>query len=104
MNKLESYIYLTICEVVLEEYKKTNFTTFTSFCFSLGYSLSHNNLSSREKTCIIKIVDLLDILYSMDTETTGLYISEFFDLEPSILQRYQLCIMDTKKYFPEAFN
>lgn len=104
MNKLDTYIHLTICEVAMKEFKNTNYSSFVNFCKGIGYSLNHGDLSSREKSCIIAIVNMLDKIYTMDADTTGRYISDFFNMEAERIRGFEFCVMETKEFFPMAFG
>lgn len=104
MTKLESYIHLTICEIAMREFKNTNYSSFVNFCKGIGYSLNNGNLSTKEKACIIGVVEILDKIYTMDAETTGRYISDFFNMEAERIRGFELCVMESKEYFPMAFG
>jgi len=100
MNKLNNYIYLTICEVSMKEMKKTNYSSFISFCNGMSYSLTHDSLYFREKTTIINITNMLDIIYSMDDMLTANYIVGFFNLETELLSNFHRCVMETNEFYP----
>lgn len=104
MNKLDNYIYLTICEVAMKEFKKTYYSSFVNFCKGIGHSLNHGNLSSREKASVIEVLKLLDVIYSMDDEENSRYISNFFNLEAEYIRMFELCVLETKECFPMAFG
>lgn len=104
MNKLDNYIYLTICEVAIEEMKKTSYVSFPSFCNGMYFSLKQGSLSHKEMCVIIKINELMDKIYSMDEVTTANYIVEFFSLDREKLTSFQHCIIATKKIYPLCFN
>ncbi len=104
MNKLDNYIYLTICEVAMKDFKKTNYSSFVNFCKGIAYSLNHGNLSSREKGYIISVFNVLDVIYSMDDETTSRYISDFFNMESERIRAFEICVMETMEFFPMSHN
>jgi hypothetical protein len=100
MNKLDNYIYLTICEIAMKEMKKTNYASFVNFCGGMAYSLSHNSLYSREKDIIISLTSMLDKIYSMDDVTTANFIVDFFNMESERIISFQRCVMETQEFYP----
>lgn len=104
MNKLDNYIYITICEVAMKEMKRTNYTSFVNFCSGMSYSLSHESLYSREKSIMLEITRTLDKIYSMDEMQTSKYIVDFFNIDPEIILKYQLCVLETLEFFPLSFD
>jgi hypothetical protein len=40
----------------------------------------------------------------MDAETTGCYISDFFNMEVEMIRGFQICVIETKQNFPMAFG
>jgi hypothetical protein len=104
MNKLDNYIYITICEVAMKEMKRTNYTSFINFCSGMAYSLSHESLYSREKSIMVEITNTLDKIYSMDEALTAKYIVDFFNIDSDIISKYQLCVLGTLEFFPLSFD
>ena len=79
MSKLDNRIYLTICEVSLERFKKSKFITFMNYCKDLGMSLNDGTLSGKQKADLIEVIEMLDKIYSMDEVTTAKYLSDFYN-------------------------
>lgn len=85
MNKYRNYIYLAICEVSFEYFKKTKYSTYTNFCKGIRTSIEEDNLSTPEMKCLVKISEMLEKIYGMDEEMAGRYISDYFQLGDYIL-------------------
>ncbi len=100
MNKLNNYIYLTICEVAMKEMKKTNYVSFVSYCNGMSYSLRQSYLYSREKEAIVNITNILDKVYSLDELETANHIVDFFKMEPDKILVFQRCVMETLEFYP----
>jgi hypothetical protein len=100
MKKLDNYIYLTICEVAMNEMKKTNYVSFVSFCKGIAYSLKAANLSSKETGIIINITNMLDKIYSMDEVATANYVVDFFLMDNERILVFQKCVMETQEFYP----
>lgn len=79
MTKFDNYIYYTICEVSLSLFSKSGYSTYANWCNALGTSIIRNQLSSKETNILIKIVDRVDLFYSLDAQTTGKYVADFFN-------------------------
>jgi hypothetical protein len=84
----------------MKEIKKTNYSSFISFCNGMAYSLSHGSLYSVEKDIIINITNMLDVIYSMDDTLTANYIVRFFNLETERLSNLNRCVMETNEFYP----
>jgi hypothetical protein len=100
MNKLDNYIYLTICEVAMKEMKKTNYVSFVSYCNGMSYSLRQDYLYPREKGAIVNITNILDKVYSLDELETANHIVDFFNMEPDKILVFQRCVMETLEFYP----
>jgi hypothetical protein len=98
MNKLENFIYLSICEVSLNMVKPTQYTTYSYYCKGMCMSLIDGNLSYREKNDILVIANYLESIYGLNNVDIGKYILDYFESE-----RYfelQKVVMLTNEYFP----
>jgi hypothetical protein len=102
MTKFDNYVYLTICEVSLELFHKTRFSTYVNYCRTLNLSLKSGVLDRSETSDIIKISETLTLIYGFDDVTAAKYISEYFDSDRCL--EFQKCVLITKEYFKNAFN
>jgi hypothetical protein len=100
--KLDNYIYLTICEESFKLFKKTNFSTYNNYCKTFYLSLSSNDLSSREKSDLISLLNVLDLIYGLDDKDAFKYIMEFLACD-KILD-FELYVREMYNCYPLAFN
>lgn len=100
--KLDNYIYLTICEESIKLFKKSNFSTYTNYCRTFHLSMTSGNLSSRENGDLLKLLDVLDLIYGLDDNTGFRYINEFFGSDR--IMDFELYVKQMLEYFPMAFN
>jgi ABC-type microcin C transport system permease subunit YejB len=78
MSKIDNYIILSIAEKVYEIFKKTNFSTYSSFCVKFGIVFNSDTMSQREVNILFEIIDEINLLYGFDDSETMKYISVFF--------------------------
>jgi len=102
MTKFDNYVYLTICEVSFELFKKTNFATYVNYCRTMSKSLETPPLDKREMGEVMMIVLELGLIYNFDTDTSVKYIKEFFASDRCL--DFEKCVYLTKKSFPFSFN
>jgi hypothetical protein len=98
MNKLENFIYLSICEISLPMVKATQYSIYTYYCKGMYDSLIDGNLSYREKSDLLVIANYLEYIYALNNVEIGKYILSYFENE-----RYfelQKVVMLTNEYFP----
>jgi len=100
--KLDNYIYLTICEESFKLFKKTNFSTYNSYCRTFHLSMMSGNMSSRENGDLLKLLDILDLIYGLDDMASFKYINEFFSSDKII--EFELYVRQMLEHFPMAFN
>lgn len=101
MSKLDNIIFLEICSISHEYYKKTNFLTYPEYCVGMGKSIKVGSLNRREKVDILTIISGLDKIFGLTTEENGMYINKYFNLKPSQYIDFQDVVITTKKLFPE---
>ena len=100
MTKYENHIYLTICEVSLETYKKSVFLTYVNYCRNMGRSLESELLTTSQNKDLIKIMDMLDIIFTLNTEDTGKYICDYFNQDLMKILEFEKCVKLTQELFP----
>lgn len=102
MTKLDNYIYLTICEISMDLYSKTKFSTYTNYCRTMSKSIETADLDKREMSDMMRIVYMLGLIYGLDTNTSVNYIRNYFKSDRC--GDFQKCVLMTKKCFPMSFN
>lgn len=98
MNKFKNYIFLTICEVSVELFEKTEFQTYANYCRMMNMSLKDNNLSRREKSDLIIISERVDKIFSLGKKLTAEYIVSYFDSGRHL--DFERSVRLTKEFFP----
>ncbi len=104
MVKFDNYVYMTICESSMVQFKKSHFSTYINYCKTLNLSLKSGVLDRKETADIIQIGNDLVLIYGFDDETCGKYIAEFFDLDVDIKLSFYKSALLTREYFALAFN
>jgi hypothetical protein len=79
MNKLKYFIFMSICEVSLELFKDSMYSTYINYCKGMSMSIDNGNLSKKEKHDIIKITNYLDLLYGFGEDEIAAYIVSYFE-------------------------
>lgn len=104
MVKFDNYVFMTICETTSDLFKKSQFSTYINYCKTLGLSLKTGVLDNYERTDIIKITDVLVLIYGFDDETCGKYIANYFasDIE-KVINFYKVVLL-TREHFALSFN
>jgi hypothetical protein len=81
MSKYDNHVFLIICEVAMEQYKKSKFLTFINYCRNMASSLKRGDLTKGQTNDFCVIVERLDLIFTMSPDKTGKYISDFFNSE-----------------------
>lgn len=64
--------------------------------------MQDGKLTKKQMEHICKIADVLDLVFSMNSKTTGEYISDYFSLEK--FKIFQPIVLQTKEYFPNGMD
>lgn len=102
MNKLDNYIFYTICEKFYELYKDSNFITFRRFCENFTVSFKLNNFNNKELRMISEIVNHLKLIYNLELDEGIDYISFFLTNEKWVI--FDETVIYMNKYFKNSFN
>ena len=102
MNKLDNYIFYSICERSFELFKDTKFVTFTIFCDSLKASIELGDLSKKELFIMYEIGNYLEKLYDLDFTEKNSYVADFF-LKQKVYQ-FERSVRMMQEYFRNSFN
>ena len=76
--KYDNFVYMTICEISFDLFKKSKCMTYQNYCNLLKLSILDGKLSGGETSDIFEIMKVLDKLFSMNDKDTGMYIRNFF--------------------------
>lgn len=102
MNKLDNYIFYTICEKSYEMFEETNFMTYRMFCYTLKEYIMLDNIGRKEYNMINEISEHLSFIYGLDYKTTMEYIGEYFLNDKCII--FEEPVRLVKDYFRNSFN
>lgn len=98
MSKFDNRVYLTICEVSMDCFKKSKFLNYFNYCSNMGLSLKTNTVGKSQTKDLNEIIDMLDLIYSMDTTTTGKYLFDYFT--SNNVREFEKCVILTQTAFP----
>jgi hypothetical protein len=104
MNKLHSYIILSIAEKSFEIFQKTNYSTYHSFCKKIGISIEADSLTYKEQLFLYEIMDDTKQLYGLDNYEAMKYIKFFFNLDVEDFNDYFKYIKIIESYYPISIN
>lgn len=100
-KKFDNYVYMSICEITLELFKKTNYITYKAYCNSIKDGLN-KNIEFSSYGDIVAICKRIDEIYSLDWELSGLYISNYFCDEKYL--GFEKPVKLIQECFPVSFN
>lgn len=99
MQKYQNHIYLIICEVTIDLFKDTNFSTYSSYCSNMSACIKDGVLSVKQTKHICKIADVLEEVFYLDSRKSGVYISDFFCLEKYKI--FELVVRQQREYYSD---
>jgi hypothetical protein len=102
MNKFNNYIYLSICEISVKLFEKSNFTTYTGYCASMKTSLTLREFSGREVADLEAIGDYLKLLYNLENHEIGMYLDDYFNSDK--ISEFHKCVQLIDEYFPMSHD
>ncbi len=70
---------MSICEVSLELFKDSMYSTYINYCKGMSNSIDNGKLSKKEKYDIITITKYLDLLYGFGEDEIADYIVLYFE-------------------------
>ena len=98
MSKFDNRIYLTICEVSMECFKKSKFINYCNYCSHMALALKSKVVGKSQTRDLMEIIEMLDIIYSMDAETTGKYLFDYFNSDK--VREFEKCVILNQEAFP----
>jgi hypothetical protein len=99
MSKFDNRIYLTICEVSMECFKKSKYINYVNYCNNMGLSLKSETIGKSQSRDLSEIIEMLDIIYSMDATTTAKYLLNYFSSDN--VREFEKCVILTQTAFPD---
>lgn len=102
MDKLENYIFYSICEKSYELFENTNYSTYRMFCISFKNTIKLNNIDDNDYNIINEIYYYLNIIYNLDYETSVGYIGKYFLEEKYI--KFEVPFRLVLEYFRDSYN
>jgi hypothetical protein len=103
MDKLENYIFYTICEKSYELFEtQTNFMTYRMFCYTIKNSIISNDIGGDEYSLIVQIYNHLEMIYGLDYATGIEYIGTYFLDDKCVV--FEEPVRLVREYFKNSFN
>lgn len=99
MSKFDNRIYLTICEVSMVCFKKSKFINYVNYCYDMGLSLKSNTINKSQTRNLEEIIEMLDLIYTMDTKITATYILNYFTTRN--VREFEKCVILMQESFPD---
>ena len=96
--KYDNFVYLTICEASFDLFKESNCMTYQNYCNLFKFSIQDGKLSKKEMSDIAFIIKFVDKVFSMDYETTAMYVKNFFILEK--YKKFEMPVRYTLEFYP----
>jgi hypothetical protein len=103
VSKIDNYIILSIAEKAYKQFKKTKYSTYSSFCKKLGLSIQSSTLTQKEKMLIYEIVDEIEIIFGLKEIDIWTYVVYFFTLEVNELAEYNKYMKMMENFHPLLF-
>lgn len=97
MSKFDNRIYLTICEISMECFKKSKFINYYNYCSHMGLALRTNVVGKSQTKDLTEIIETLDIIYSMDAVTTSKYLFDYFTSDR--VREFEKCVILNQTVF-----
>ena len=81
-KEYDNLIYYSICEVLFDEVKKTNFSTLNSLCKTINTNITYGNaFSTEEYKSLANTMSEISFLYGLDDNETVELVNAFFKNE-----------------------
>lgn len=103
MTKIDNYILLSIAEKAYQVFKNTNYMTYSGFCRKLGFAISSQNATPREKHMLCEIMDELNLIYNLNDTQAWVYVNAFFSFDVDTFGEYFRYIKTMESTYPLLF-
>jgi len=102
MDKLENYIYYSICEKSYELFEDTNFSTYRMYCYSFRDYINLGIIGENEFETIDVISKHLELIYNIEYKVAVQYIGSYFLDEKYVI--FEQPVRLVREYFRNSFN
>jgi hypothetical protein len=95
MNKLDNHVYLIICEITYEQFRKTKFQNYVNYCNLIKTALVTQDIGRNQKTQISNLVNILMCILGFDMNTVSEYVVTFYcedkfsEFEPFVIRQFE---------------
>lgn len=98
MSKLDNHIYLIICEITYELFKKSKHITYINYCRLIKAGIISEDLGNNQKRDILILMKILYKIFDFDHKTSGEYVNKFF-IEDKF-EKLEVVVITTLEAFP----
>ena len=98
MGKLKNFVYLNICEISLELFKNSFYTTYLSYCNGMRLNISNNDLTKKNNYDLVMIFKYLESIDGFDDIEIGELIVDYF--ESDRFAEFQRLVLLNENVFP----
>ena len=98
MSKLKNFIYLNICEVSLELFNASFYSTYLAYCNGMRLSINNNNLTKKNRYDLMIISKYLETIYGFNEIEIGEFIVSYF--ESDRFNEFQRLVLLNENVFP----
>ncbi len=98
MSKLKNFVYLNICEVSLELFKTSFYSTYLAYCNGMRLSIYNDNLTKKNRYDLMMIFKYLESIYGFNEIEIGEFIVSYF--ESDRFNEFQKLILLNESVFP----
>ena len=102
MDKLENYIYYSICEKSYELFEDTNFSTYRMYCYTFRDYINLGIIGENEFGTIDVISKHLELIYNIEYKVAVQYIGSYFLDEKYVI--FEQPVRLVREYFRNSFN
>ena len=103
VSKIDNYIILSIAEKAYKQFKKTKYSTYSSFCKKLGLSIQSSTLTQKEKMLIYELVDEIELIFGLKEIEVWPYVVYFFTLDVEEFGEYSKYVRSMEIVCPLLF-
>ena len=94
---IDNFIYLDICEILYKEgFKRSKFTTFSSYCTILKLAISKNEVNGNDFNAMVKLYQDIGMIYHLTDKEVTSYLRDFLSLDPEDIHKFFLCVISSK--------
>jgi hypothetical protein len=98
MNKLKNFVYLSICEVSLDLFNSSFYSTYLSYCTGMRLNIFNNNLTKKNRYDLMMISKYLESIYGFNEIEIGELIVSYF--ESDRFNEFQKLVLLNESVFP----